>query len=84
MVAAETVSILFYHIYSSLAGRNILPLNGPVQSSVGNDKGRNNVENLSTETTESVEDGGVESTGEGALTVGGEGIGGDALGGRAA
>jgi hypothetical protein len=62
----------------------IIPLNGPVQSSVGNDEGRDNVKDLSAETTESVEDGSVESTGEGTLTVGGEGIGGDALGGRAA
>lgn len=62
----------------------ILPLNSPVHSSVGNDEGRHNVKDLATETTESVEDGGVESTSEGALTVGGEGIGRNALGSRAA
>lgn len=88
VVAAETVSISFYDtIFTALLHGIwvcILPLNSPVQSSVGNDKGGNNVEDLSAETTERVEDGGVESTGEGALTVGGEDIGRDALGGRAA
>lgn len=84
MVAADTVSITFCTIIHYSPVGYILPLNSPVQSSVGNDEGRNNVEDLSAETTESVEDGGVESTGEGALTVGGEGIGGNALGGRAA
>lgn len=62
----------------------ILPLNGPVHGSVGNDEGRNNVEDLVAETTEGVEDSGVEGTGEGALLVRREGVGGNALGGRAA
>ena len=62
----------------------ILPLNGPVHGGVGNDEGRNNVEDLVAETTEAVEDSGVEGTGEGALAVRREGVGGNALGGRAA
>ena len=60
-----------------------LPLDSPVHGSVGNDEGRNNVENLVAETAEGVEDGSVESTGKGTLAVRGQSVGGDALGGRA-
>jgi hypothetical protein len=65
-------------------GRSILPLNSPVHGSVGDNEGRNNVENLVAEPTEAVEDGSVEGTSKGTLAVGGERIGGNALGGRAA
>jgi hypothetical protein len=63
---------------------SILPLDGPVHSSVGKDEGRGDVEDLAAETAESVEDGSVEGTGEGTLAVSRESVGRDALGGRAA
>lgn len=68
----------------SLIYESILPLGGPVHSSVGKDEGRGDIEDLVAETAEDVEDGGVGSTGKGALTVRRESVGGDALGGRAA
>lgn len=61
-----------------------LPLNSPVHGSVGNYERGSDVENLVAEATEGVEDGGVESTSEGTLAVGGERVGGNALRGRAA
>lgn len=61
-----------------------LPLDSPVHHAVGDDERGDNVENLVAEATESVEDGGVEGTGEGPLAVGREGVGRNALGGRAA
>jgi hypothetical protein len=70
--------------FRSVASGAVLPLNGPLHGSVGDDEGRHNVENLLAETTEGVEDGGVSGTGEGTLTVRGQRVGGDALGGRAA
>lgn len=70
--------------HNSRQWRSILPLNSPVHGSVGNNEGRNHVEDLVAETTEAVEDGSVEGTSKGTLAVGGERIGGNALGSRAA
>lgn len=64
--------------------RLAIPLDSPVHGGVGDDERGRNVENLVAEATESVEDGGVEGTGEGALAVSREGVGRNALGGRAA
>lgn len=61
-----------------------IPLVSPVHSSVGSDKGRNNVEDLVTEAAEGVEERSVESTGKRPLSVGRQVVGGDALGSRAA
>lgn len=61
--------------------RLCVPLNSPVHNSVGSNEGRNNVESLVSETAEGVENGGVTSTGKGALAVGRDGVGCDALGG---
>lgn len=71
-------------VYRTYHRIQVLPLNRPVHGSVGSNERRNNVEDLVTEATEAVEDGGVEGAGEGALAVGRERVGRNALGGRAA
>lgn len=58
--------------------RGIL-LNGPVHERVCHKERWGDIEDLVTETTEGVEDGGVPEVGEQALAVGREGVCGDAL-----
>ena len=59
--------------------KKTIPLNSPVENVVAGNGGRSPVEDLAAETSPGVEDGVVESTGEGVLAVRGNTVGDDAL-----